>query len=84
MAAEEQPSYELYAVSNHYGNLVGGHYTVFCRANTDTPGKRQWLQLNDEAVLRIAQKESVVSPNAYMLFYCRSGMHLQGVANGFL
>ena len=24
--------YELFAVSNHYGNLVGGHYTAVCRA----------------------------------------------------
>ena len=23
--------YELYAVSNHYGTMSGGHYTAFCK-----------------------------------------------------
>jgi ubiquitin C-terminal hydrolase len=22
--------YDLYGISNHYGNLEGGHYTAFC------------------------------------------------------
>lgn len=72
-ALAEDNAYNLYAVSNHFGNLVGGHYTTFCKANTDVPGRRQWLQLNDEAVLRIVAKDQIVSPNAYMLFYCRKG-----------
>ena len=67
----DDANYDLYAVSNHYGNLVGGHYTSYCRANSDVPGKQQWLQLNDEAVMRISQKDLVASPAAYMLFYCR-------------
>ena len=41
-------SYVLFAVANHYGNLVGGHYTVVCRAppadgvldKADTPAVR--------------------------------------------
>ncbi|KAK9804996.1 hypothetical protein WJX73_009809 [Symbiochloris irregularis] len=83
-AANDWPSYELYAVSNHFGNMAAGHYTTFCRANTEVPGKRQWLQLNDEAVTRVADKQSIVNPNAYMLFYCRSGS-LEGLhgVNGF-
>ena len=66
----EDARYDLYAVSNHYGNLVGGHYTVYCLANADTAGKKQWLQLNDEAVSHLS-KDAVVTPAAYMLFYCR-------------
>ena len=67
----EDPSYDLYAVSNHFGNLVGGHYTTFCRANSEAAGRRQWLLLNDEAVARLTSKDQVACPNAYMLFYCR-------------
>ncbi|KAL3649691.1 Ubiquitin carboxyl-terminal hydrolase 9 [Castilleja foliolosa] len=25
--------YELYAVSNHYGGLGGGHYSAYCKVN---------------------------------------------------
>lgn len=25
--------YELYAISNHYGGLGGGHYTAFAKVN---------------------------------------------------
>jgi ubiquitin C-terminal hydrolase len=28
-----KPIYELYAVSNHYGSLGGGHYTAFAKNN---------------------------------------------------
>ena len=27
----DQSIYDLYAVSNHYGGLKGGHYTAFAR-----------------------------------------------------
>ena len=30
-ATGEDPVYDLFAVSNHYGNPQGGHYTAFCR-----------------------------------------------------
>lgn len=36
--------YDLYAVSNHYGQLIGGHYTAFAK-NQDT-----WYKFNDEFV----------------------------------
>lgn len=26
-----EPVYELYAVSNHYGSLGGGHYTAYAK-----------------------------------------------------
>jgi ubiquitin carboxyl-terminal hydrolase 4/11/15 len=44
---EPQPIlYDLYAVSNHYGSLNGGHYTAFCKnAPTD-----KWYHFNDSSV----------------------------------
>lgn len=33
-----QPVYDLYAVSNHYGSLGGGHYTAYARIPGETGG----------------------------------------------
>ena len=30
-ALGEDPVYDLFAVSNHFGSPQGGHYTAFCR-----------------------------------------------------
>ena len=57
--------YNLYAVSNHFGNQNGGHYTAF-RKNPN--GK--WYHFNDESVNEVAP-ESVITNNAYCLFYER-------------
>lgn len=29
--SESSHVYELYAISNHYGGLGGGHYTAYCK-----------------------------------------------------
>ena len=39
-----EPVYDLYAVSNHYGGLGGGHYTAYAKNN----GK--WHDYNDSSV----------------------------------
>ncbi|KAK9802690.1 hypothetical protein WJX73_007165 [Symbiochloris irregularis] len=59
------PVYDLYAVSNHYGGLGGGHYTAFCQVEG-----QGWAHFNDSD----ASPESpgnVQSPAAYLLFYRR-------------
>lgn len=35
--------YHLYAVSNHSGTTMGGHYTAYCR----NPGSGEWYTFND-------------------------------------
>lgn len=35
--------YDLYAVSNHSGSALGGHYTAFCRH----PSLGEWYSYND-------------------------------------
>ena len=60
----EQTGYDLYAVSQHFGGVGGGHYTASCKNN----GK--WFDFNDSSVSG-TNSNSVVSSSAYMLFYRR-------------
>ncbi len=61
---DKKTEYDLYAVSQHYGGVGGGHYTASCRNN----GK--WYDFNDSSV-NVTNENSVVSSSAYMLFYSR-------------
>lgn len=45
-------TYDLFAVSNHYGTLGGGHYTAICRAPM-AGGKETWYSYNDEVVTQV-------------------------------
>ena len=57
--------YDLYAVSNHFGSLNGGHYTATCK--NQPSGK--WYSFTDSQC-EPAQGE-IVTPAAYLLFYRR-------------
>ena len=57
--------YDLFAVANHYGTLSFGHYTAFCK-NSIT-GK--WYEFNDSIVSEINDLSSIITSNAYVLFY---------------
>jgi len=57
--------YDLYAVSNHYGGLSGGHYTASCMNFMD--GK--WYEFNDSTTEEIEDTKKIVSEAAYVLFY---------------
>ncbi|XP_072421519.1 ubiquitin carboxyl-terminal hydrolase 8 isoform X1 [Chiloscyllium punctatum] len=56
--------YNLFAVSNHYGGLDGGHYTAYCKNAV----KQRWFKFDDQDVSEISPS-SVRSPAAYILFY---------------
>ncbi|CAL8364602.1 unnamed protein product [Lota lota] len=56
--------YSLYAVSNHSGNILGGHYTAFCK----NPALEQWYRYNDSRVSPMSASQ-VRSSDAYVLFY---------------
>jgi ubiquitin carboxyl-terminal hydrolase 4/11/15 len=69
--------YDLFAVSNHYGSLGGGHYTAYAK----NPIYKKWYFLskeilhhrydfNDSCVSPV-KSSSVVSESAYVLFYRR-------------
>lgn len=68
--ADSNATYDLYAVSNHYGSMAGGHYTAACRVGLPG-GREQWYSFNDDAVSKLSP-QSVVTPCAYMLFYVRT------------
>ncbi|KAK9156916.1 hypothetical protein Scep_003490 [Stephania cephalantha] len=58
--------YMLYAVSNHYGTMGGGHYTAFVYH-----GGNQWFEFDDSRVDPISAGE-VKTTAAYVLFYRRT------------
>ncbi|XP_064158532.1 ubiquitin carboxyl-terminal hydrolase 2-like [Anguilla rostrata] len=56
--------YTLYAVSNHSGTTMGGHYTAYCR----NPTTDEWYTFNDSRVTPMSSSQ-VRSSDAYVLFY---------------
>ncbi|XP_064621889.1 ubiquitin carboxyl-terminal hydrolase 31-like [Lineus longissimus] len=66
---DDDSVYDLYAVCNHYGNMVGGHYTAFCK----NPYDDQWYSFDDTKVTPL-QEDQIITRNAYMLFYQRRSL----------
>ena len=67
--------YDLYAVVNHSGSLNYGHYYSYCK-DEDT---NRWSKFNDDDVTPMpevahSERNAVVTPNAYLLFYIRKDM----------
>ncbi|KAF9474821.1 cysteine proteinase [Pholiota conissans] len=56
--------YDLYGVTNHYGNLSSGHYTAFIAS------RGGWMYCDDSSVKPVDPKQ-VVGQKAYVLFYKR-------------
>lgn len=59
--------YDLYAISNHFGSLNGGHYTAYCK----NPIVNRWFEFDDTDVSKITDTSKLVSKAAYVLFYRR-------------
>ena len=57
--------YDLFAVSQHFGGMGGGHYTAVCK-NIDG----FWYEYDDRSLTRISPR-NVCSSAAYVLFYRR-------------
>lgn len=62
----DQPIYDCYAVSNHYGGLGGGHYTAYALSDDGT-----WCHYDDSRVATNVDPKEVVSSAAYVLYYRR-------------
>ncbi|XP_056612606.1 ubiquitin carboxyl-terminal hydrolase 2a isoform X1 [Triplophysa dalaica] len=61
--------YNLYAVSNHSGTTMGGHYTAYCC----NPENGEWYTYNDSRVTPMSASQ-VRSSDGYVLFYERAGL----------
>ncbi|KAG4919683.1 hypothetical protein JHK85_057964 [Glycine max] len=59
--------YDLYAISNHYGGLGGGHYTAYCKLIDEN----KWFHFDDSHVSSVTEAE-IKSSAAYVLFYQRN------------
>ena len=55
--------YDLYAISNHYGSLGGGHYTAFAK------NRGEWFHFDDSRVSKVREESQIISKAAYVLFY---------------
>lgn len=65
----EEPLYDLYAVSNHVGDLGGGHYTAYSLNRFDD----HWYEFNDTTCRKIDDRTlQGNSSSAYLLFYNRT------------
>ena len=56
--------YDLFAVSQHYGNTGSGHYTAVCKNGND------WYKYDDSTVSKTTPN-AAISSAAYVLFYRR-------------
>ena len=69
-------TYDLYAVSNHYGNMGFGHYTAYAK----NPMTETWYEFDDSRVATLNSsmvKETVCTNAAYNLFYRRRDFYEQ-------
>ncbi|NXQ85301.1 UBP19 hydrolase, partial [Nyctibius grandis] len=70
---QQLPMYDLYAVINHYGGMIGGHYTAYARLPNDKNSHRSdvgWRLFDDSTVTTVDESQ-VVTRYAYVLFYRR-------------
>lgn len=68
----QKPVYDLFAVSNHFGQLQAGHYTAMVL------NKGVWYQFNDHKISQI-DESAIVSSAAYILFYQRRGIEFKSL-----
>lgn len=67
-ALNSSGTYDLYAISNHFGSLGGGHYTAYCK----NPIDEKWYNFDDSSVTSVKNPiETLTNPSAYVLFYRR-------------
>lgn len=58
-----QYKYDLYAICNHMGGPMGGHYNAFVKTS------EQWCLFDDGNVRKHVPENQLITPKAYCLFY---------------
>eukprot|EP00249_Psilotum_nudum_P021021 c27938_g1_i1 orf=647-3565(+) len=69
--------YELYAISNHYGGMGGGHYTAYAKLIDDN----RWYNFDDSHVSPVGEDE-IKTAAAYVLFYRKVRVNDDAFSNG--
>ncbi|KAM8930802.1 ubiquitin carboxyl-terminal hydrolase 19 [Pelodytes ibericus] len=80
----QRPIYDLYAVINHYGGMIGGHYTAYARLPNDKNSQRSdvgWRLFDDSTVTNVDESQ-VVTRYAYVLFYRRRNSPVERPVRG--
>ncbi|KAJ3221164.1 ubiquitin-specific protease doa4 [Clydaea vesicula] len=67
--------YDLYAISNHFGNMSHGHYTAIVK----NKAKQAWLNFDDS---QVSESRNIMTSAAYVLFYCRKTLPGQQLVQG--
>ena len=62
--SDKSVTYQLFAVVNHSGSLLGGHYWAHCLENNGI-----WYEKNDLTVLPISDQNQIVNSSVYCLGY---------------
>ncbi|KAM0752242.1 hypothetical protein T439DRAFT_299975 [Meredithblackwellia eburnea MCA 4105] len=57
--------YDLYGVTNHYGNLSSGHYTAYVRSHD------KWNSIGDSKVTEVDSSTVQSAKSAYILYFAR-------------
>ena len=61
---KEHSKYDLFSVSQHFGDTGYGHYTAVCK------NLNKWYSYNDSSVHETSS-DNILSSSAYVLFYRR-------------
>lgn len=69
--------YELYAISNHYGGLGGGHYSAYAKLIDED----RWYHFDDSHVSPVSESDIKTSA-AYVLFYRKVNVEPKSEATG--
>ncbi|KAJ6251398.1 ubiquitin carboxyl-terminal hydrolase [Anaeramoeba flamelloides] len=62
---ENNNKYKLFAISEHEGNCMSGHYTSVCYNSLDS----KWFRFNDSLIKQLNSSEQIKTNKAYILFY---------------
>lgn len=86
--SEHGATYDLYAVVNHYGGILYGHYTCFARCPPPTSDNSQkdvvgWRCMDDRNV-RDLSEDGIVTCAAYLLLYRRRHGPAAAISSGRL
>lgn len=65
---QQPPIYDLYAVINHYGGMIGGHYTAYARLPSDKNSQRS--DVGESEIWALFRSSTVGTSDRFFLVWC--------------